>query len=249
MSKFIKPKKWVLWSRQQRRAYHRSMSCLTYWNEAGYQVRWGMLSTAHVSGEAPTPEALASLSEDFEKLRQMIERRFGYKGVEFLKVLTAEGGGVIHCYLAWRGPRLFFIPQRWLSAAWKRIHNSSYVWIAEVKTGKSHRRNLSAYIVSQYVASQDDFIRCDYSYRRTFGFPLVRVWEEFKKYFPGREVFSAWHKLLAGGEVVSAGGLPWSLESVRANYENFRKIEKGEWGKDKPKAAGLVWLQLRLQGV
>jgi hypothetical protein len=199
---------------------------LAYWNEHGYQSRWVMLSSKHETGQPADPETLKKLSPHFELLRQMIERRFGYKGVEFVKVLTAEGGGVVHCILAWRGPRLFYIPQRWLSAAWKRIHGAQYVWITEIKTGKASRKNLSKYLVSQYVASQDDFIRCDYSYRKTFGFPLLRVWKEFKRFFPVKFRFALWHQVMAGAEVTSSGGLAWSVEGVRENYVAFRELEK-----------------------
>lgn len=248
MSLVKRPKKWVPWSRQQKRAYHRSMSCLTYWNEHGYQTRWIMLSSKHVTGEKPTKEALATLSPDFEKLRQMIERRLGYEGVEFLKVITAEGGGVIHAYIAWSGARLFYVPQRWLSAAWNKIHGARYVWISEVKTGKAHRRNLSHYIVSQYVASQDDFVRCDYSYRRTFRFPLVKVWGEFKKYFGGVCLSSMWYLLMSGAEVPTTRGDVWSLQSIRGNYEAWRRIEAGPVV-EKRKAWVPSWVQLRLAGV
>ena len=214
------------WTRQQKRAFHRSMSCLALWAGVKAQVRWVMLSSVNLkTGE----KDLASLSPHFQRLRQMIERRFGYVGIEYLKVNTAEGGGVIHCYLAYRGRKSFYIPQRWLSKAWRQIHGASYVWIKKVGLRRDSRKRLSSYIVSQYLAGQDAFIRMSYSSKRTFGFPLVAVWNEFKNWAGAKGAVRLWHVLMGGGVVAGRAGTLWSLETIKDGWLAYRRVRDGDF--------------------
>ncbi|HEY5503682.1 MAG TPA: hypothetical protein VIK28_00890, partial [Sedimentisphaerales bacterium] len=221
-------KPWSPWNRQQKRVYHRVLSCLAYWQGHEFEVTWFMLSSQHVTGEAPSDEAIRSLTPHFERLRRMIERRFGFYGLEFLKVLTREGGGVIHGFMAYKVPNgakrgSFFIPQRWLSAAWSRIHGARYVWLKKVGGDTGGPKRIARYLASQYLANQNALVGCSYSWGRTFGFPLVMVWRQFKRWCNFRE----WSVLCAGGEVVGRGGGVWSLASIRAGLAVFRRNEAG----------------------
>ncbi len=199
------------WSRQQKRVYQESMSYLTFWQAHGYMVLWVMLSSA-------VPGGLQTLTRDFQRLREEIERKLGFRGMEFLAVKTREGNGVIHGYLAWKGPRVFYLPQRWLSHTWERIHGAPYVWVSKVKLGKGHRSRLSRYIVSQYLAGQGALVRVSSSSKRTFGFGLRRVWAEFRKgALPAARV-PLWSAFLAGERIMFGNGDVWSLDSVRAGW-------------------------------
>jgi hypothetical protein len=187
------------------------MSFLTFWQAHGYMVLWVMLSSAF-------PGGLETLTRHFQRLREEIERKLGYEGLEFFAVKTREGNGVLHCYLAWKGARLFYVPQPWLSQTWERIHGARVVWVQKVKLGKGHRSRLSRYIVSQYLANQDALVRVSSSWRRTFGFGLRRVWDEFRKRTPRVGWTALWTDLLAGGRITVGSTEVWSLESIRANW-------------------------------
>ncbi len=199
------------WSRQQKRVYQESMSYLTFWQAHGYMVLWVMLSSA-------VPGGLQTLTRHFQRLREEIERKLGFEGLEFLAVKTREGNGVIHGYLAWKGARVFYIPQVWLSQTWERIHGARVVWVAKVKPGKGHRSKLSRYIVSQYLAGQGALVRVSSSSKRTFGFGLRRVWAEFRKRTLPPVRVALWSGLLAGGRIMFGNGEVWSLDSVRAGW-------------------------------
>jgi len=204
------------WSRQQKRVYQESLSYLTYWQTHGHMVLWVMLSSA-------TPGGLEALTRHFQRLREEIERKLGYRGLEFLAVKTREGNGVLHLYLAWAGPRLFYVPQPWLSQTWERIHGARVVWVKKVKTGKAHQVRLSRYLVSQYLANQDALVRLSASSRRTFGFGVRTCWAEFRKRTLPVARVSLWSAFLAGERIMFANGEVWSLESVRAGWSAWAR--------------------------
>jgi hypothetical protein len=205
-----------VWSRQQKRVYQESMSFLTFWQTHGYGVIWVMLSSAY-------PGGLETLTRHFQRLREEIERKLGYPGLEFLAVKTREGHGVIHAFLAWKGDRLFFIPQPWLSQTWKRIHGAPIVWVAAVKRGGTDRRRLSKYVVNQYLANQNALVRLSSSSMRTFGFGLRRVWAEFRKRTLPVARVPQWSAFLAGERILFGDGSVWDLESVRAGWKTWVK--------------------------
>ncbi len=192
------------------------MSYLTFWQAHGYMVLWVMLSSAF-------PGGLETLTRHFQRLREEIERKLGYEGLHFLAVKTREGHGVLHCYLAWKGTRLFYIPQPWLSQTWERIHGAKVVWVSKVKPGKGHRSKLSRYIVSQYLANQGALVRMSASSKRTFGFGLRSVWAEFRKRTLPVVRVALWSDFLAGERIMFGNGEVWSLESVRAGWRAWVK--------------------------
>jgi hypothetical protein len=192
------------------------MSYLTYWQTHGYMVIWVMLSSAH-------PGGLETLTRHFQRLREAIERKLKFEGLEFLAVKTREGHGVIHGFLAWKGDRLFFVPQRWLSQTWERIHGAPVVWVAAVKRGGADRRRLSKYLVSQYLAEQNALVRLSSSSMRTFGFGLRRVWAEFRKHTSPDGRVSLWSEFLAGEWILLENGAVWTLKSVRAGWKTWVK--------------------------
>lgn len=211
------------WSRQQRRGYHRILSCLTYWQAHGYQVRWLCLTTAP-GGDAQ------SLAYHHQILKQRVERRLGYQGIEHFMVRTDEGNGVLHVLWAWVSPKgyrkkLFFIGQRWLSKNWLQIHGAYVVWIAKVKLDMRAKKRISRYAITQYVGGHD-YRYMSWSWKRTFGVPLVKCWRWFKRQFVvgGLDrIIRMWHKFLCGQILVSRNGW-FSLGLLRATYQ-----ELGDW--------------------
>ena len=204
------------WSRQQKRIYHRINSCLAYWEGHGYKIAWVMLSTA-VGGNAE------KLSYHHQRLRQKIESELGYRGMEHFVVQTAEGNGVLHVLWAWKArkgerQREFWISQGWLVAEWERIHGAIIVWIRRYGGGRWGRKNVSRYVVSHYCSGQKMVVRCSWSWKRTFGFPLVAVWREFRKLYVGplsRGGVRAWEAVMRGETVARCDWGVMSLEGFR----------------------------------
>jgi len=115
------------------------------------------------------------LSEHFEALVKRIRRRYGR--FEYCKVRTDEGYGVLH--LLYRGG---YIPQKWVSDAWREIHGAGVVDVRAV--GKGVRK--AARYLAGHLALQGGHLSWSWGWV-WHGF--VRDWERLKK---------AWHNAARG---------------------------------------------------
>lgn len=211
------------WTRQQKRVYHRVNSVLSYWEGNQFQVLWLMLSTA-VGGDA------SKLTYNHKRLRQKVEREFGYRGMEHFQVRTDEGNGVLHVFWAWKakpGMRQlnFGVPYKWLEREWKRIHGASVVYIKRYgRYGRGRdRRWVSRYVASQYCTDHVALVNYSWSWKKTFGFPLVAVWKQFRALYVGPlrcAGVKAWTALLRGETVMRGDGGRMSIEGMRFRYAN-----------------------------
>lgn len=182
-----KRREWVPWDRQQKRAFHRAQSYLTVWSQAGYHALFVTVTTGP-GGPAD------KLSRHFAELLRRIERHFKFPGLEYFKVETSEGNGVVHAVIAWRPrdgyrQRPFYIPKWWLHEEWKTIHGAWATSVDKVTMHPGSAKGISRYIANQYLAGQEKngvsaLVRMSGSWRRTFGFPLTRAWSYFKAAFP-----------------------------------------------------------------
>lgn len=199
------------WSRQERRAYQRIRSGLE--KHKGERLRFITLTTA--------PGMKRSLQEAFRALVVRIRRKTplelseeGYverkklhyyypgkrltEGLKFdyfrVRVSSEGVSGVIH--ILYFGD---YIPQEWLSNAWEDLTGSAYVVdIRACKRGVGNTRRLSAYCISQYVASQKGEKHFSWSWGWCFrGF--VWAWRMFMKYLGPKRALFMWHKLLKDG--------------------------------------------------
>lgn len=215
------------WDKKQKRGYHRVQSCLQYWQAHGYQVLWVMLSTAS-GGDA------SKLAYHHQRLRQRIEARLGYQGLQHYQVRTSEGNGVLHIFWAWRArdgcrQRSFYVKQAWLGIQWQDIHSAPIVWIVRVRRGRASINKVSRYCMSQYVSGQAGYEYMSWSWGRTFGFPLVACWRAFKGIWSkyngnGRKkaLYALWGVFLSGSAVPLWSGRYTSLEVVRLGYQEYR---------------------------
>ena len=197
------------WSRTQRRCYGRAMSWMREAEGRGCQLLWVMLSTSE-TGEAK------KLGLHFQELRRRVERKFNYY-VEFFKVETCEGFGVLHMVWAIKTERAVWIPQSWLSEEWEKIHGARVVWIARVKKTKKSIRNVAAYFVGQYLGGQSAIVRISWSWWRS-RVAIGKAWSKFNSLFGRGDLCKPW------------GGLNWRLRGVsKLNiikaWEEF--LEKG----------------------
>jgi len=204
----------VPWSRQQKRVFHRTIACFNYWEGHGYQSLWVMLTS---SPKSPP----GTLSRHHKALRRIVERTFGFRGMEHCTVETREGLGVLHIVWSWRGgsPGSFYVPQEWLAEQWEKIHGASYCWITRVRKGGDSGKRISRYMVSQYVAGQDARVRLSWSWK-TFRLSIVKTWQGFRAAFRGRlgkAGFAMWRRFLRGEAVPMPDGSTWDLEYLRAH--------------------------------
>lgn len=159
------------------------------------------------------------LSRDFQVLRKRIEHEFDFS-MEYVKVNTGEGNGVIHCVYfpvgldgSSVGFNVGFIPQRWLSETWANITGgSSVVWISDLHFRKGANR-LVSYLVSQYFSGQSALERVSYSHGWVFrGFRTL-----WRKFF-ARSYFVDKFKCLIDWDILLCSELSFIHQRFRAFF-------------------------------
>lgn len=196
------------------------MTCLTKWGHERKQVLWVTLTTSLTSD-------CSKMNAHWNALKKRIERKFNYPGIEYAKVYTSEGCGVLHILLAWDNGakmpyRTFYIPQKFLSTAWQAVHQSSIVWIRRLGAGKQNAKKMGLYIVSQYCASQLLIIRTSWSWKKTLGFPLVACWKFFKHAcaYNYHCYLEAWNIFLSGKYIMLFRYL-FKMSDIKSGYEQL----------------------------
>jgi len=206
------------WGRQQKRGYQRCLSCMELWSSQGYQMLWVMLST-DVSGDR------ALLAEHHNRLRKMVERR-GFPQIHHFQIRTSEGNGVLHIIWAWKAgagfrEKSFYVGQKWLSRSWLAIHGAPVVWISRIGTRRRDMFKVARYCISQYCGEQAGYEYMSYSWRRSFGFPVVSCWRKFKELaLSFDELVHEWSRFLAG-EIVWCGYGGFTMGSIRLGYQSY----------------------------
>ena len=171
------------WSKRQKCIFQRLTSWCKYKIYNNEQLLRVDLTSSLVSDPS-------KLKIHFDHLRKKVEREYSYK-IDYFKVHTSEGNGVLHMIWSIKSEQAVYISQKWLSAAWLSIHGASVVWIQRIKRSKFDVRRVSAYCCNQYLAGQSAIVRVSYSWRR-FAFAIGRAWKDFKILFrklsPAREM-------------------------------------------------------------
>ena len=134
-------------ARKRKRNHLKIHSILDYWISNGYQVAWLTLTTAP-GGSAE------KLTAHHDRLRRMVERKYGYDPLEFLAVRTEEGLGVIHALWAWQAPdvkprRRLYVPRPWLQERWEQLHGAWGVHIGAYSDGTGGRTRIANYLLNQ----------------------------------------------------------------------------------------------------
>lgn len=155
----------TVWSRQERRAYHRIKSGLEA--HKGEILRFITLTSVE-NMKRPLNESFRVLKERIKRLTPLRLIKMGYikkddlrryypdkkpndrLRFEYFKVTTTEGvNGVIH--ILYFGD---YIPQKWLSDAWKEISGAYIVDIRACRNSVKSTKRLTSYIITQYVVKQ-----------------------------------------------------------------------------------------------
>ncbi|MBP2252929.1 hypothetical protein J2754_003292 [Halarchaeum solikamskense] len=203
---------------------------LSYWEQHGYEISWVTLTSSEESDDADR------LAYNQRRLRQTIERaRLAYdadgnahrldhiRELESLVIRTSEGPegkGVLHLFWAWKPPagshsRSLFIPHKWLSEQWGRIHGPHdehseeeiqplHVWITKTGEVDYHsRESLAGYCVSQYLGEHGEALEnVSWSWERTLGGSVTEAWDTVKAMTGSLErAKEVWHRVMGGEEV------------------------------------------------
>jgi len=187
------------WSKKQKSAFNTIFTGLKVAKKFNDDVRFLTLTTSEVQYCNKNYDLKYGLNDDFRKLKQRIKRmsvakliQQGYIkpsacrkyypnrslvepfSMEYFKVITNEGNGVIHCL--YKGG---YLPYNFLVDNWQDIHNSWDVNIKLIKNKKEDLKKSSAYVVSQYVSSQkSSFQRSSQSWNWIIR-GYRKMWKEF----------------------------------------------------------------------
>jgi hypothetical protein len=194
----VKPKK--RWNKKQKRTYRHLLNGTRVSQKIGCKdLKFVTLTTSDICVEQVNYDK-HSLSRDVVRLRQRIERltpwklhKYGYLTrsqiarfygrnsyndsfghIGYLQVFTNEGNGVVHIL-----GRFPYLPYNYLASEWMDIHLSYNVNITRLNLDYE-AKNTASYIVSQYIANQEDhtsYVRSSMS--KDWIFPGHRkVWKE-----------------------------------------------------------------------
>jgi hypothetical protein len=175
------------------------------------------------------------LAQHFRDLIKAIETKFHYQDIQYVRVRTSEGGGVLHCILAIPAGKHFYVRQSWISAKWFRVHGAHQVHVKRMGKGAGDRRRVSKYFVNQYLAGQELGEWLSWSNRKVLGFSLPMLWGQWKKKYRTRWaedrdslknggyklMLATWDCLLSGERVLLGNGETWSLDSIRAGWRGW----------------------------
>lgn len=202
--KFKKP-----FTPDQKRRYGRSLSFMAECAGTGYQLFWVMLST--VVGDVDNG---AKIMRHWAELQRRIVRKYGYPALKYLCVQTNEGGGVLHLVVGIKWSIPARISQSWMSYEWEKIHGAKIVWISRMGKGSKDHKNVSRYLVTQYMMDGQGsaFKRLSYSWWHS-SVPLGRGWRDIKREFnllrrandKFQDCINSWRFLLSCGQCVLCG--------------------------------------------
>lgn len=116
-------------------------------------------------------------------------KSFSY-GLEFqyLSLKTNEGNGVFH--IPYYGD---YLPQRWVSAVWERIHGAPNVFLTDYGAIKTNADKMTRYLLNQYISEHVGILETRLSWSRNWVFRrFVRVWDYVCKEEKNRFVRSTW---------------------------------------------------------
>ncbi|MBA7676310.1 hypothetical protein ES703_84551 [subsurface metagenome] len=193
------------WGPKQRRAYQRLLSGLNLAAARNKVVRILTLTTV------PGP-GYQDLRHPWQALRKRIERRFHAK-VDYWRLRTNEGArGVLH--ILYVGP---WIPQSWLSRAWRDLVGAPIVYIQMLKKRRGSRR-IANYMISNYM-THHEFMRQSWSWGWVF-----------------RGFVGAWKQVLRISSTLGDAIITWNRQIRTGDPEHYLKVLFGD-----------AWVQTRLK--
>jgi hypothetical protein len=99
--------------------------------------------TSRLSTDESPDHAACRMRDDWAKLVRLIRKRWPGQRLEYLRVFEKTKNGWPHMHILMRAP---FIPQRWLSAAWHRLHGAKSVDIRSIANKEHYLFYVTKYI-------------------------------------------------------------------------------------------------------
>jgi len=163
------------WTRNTKRRYRSLNSWLSAQRGVGCQLLRVDLTSLNNNS--------LKLTLAFKALRRKVEKTFHTK-INYYKIETSEGNGVLHMVWAVNSDRAAWIPQKWLSDTWQEITGARIVYIKRIRSGGHHTQRVSRYLVTQYLAGthhESSIVRVSYSWWRD-NLPLSKGWSAMFRY-------------------------------------------------------------------
>jgi hypothetical protein len=184
-----------------------------------------------------------TLQRDFQYLRAEIEKKFGFY-VEYFRVETSEGFGVYHMIWAIKWDKAVWIPQKWLSEEWEKIHGAKIVWISRMGKSYTSIKRVGRYFAVQYLAGQSSMVRISWSWwrgRLAIGkgwqflkSQMMRGFESstwlgkspFERTITYKDLLESWDKILSEGICfVSNAVIFISGRNLDIGFKNYGRLE------------------------
>ena len=222
------------WTRQQKRAFQRLNTVTHYWFSRGYSCNFMTLTSAKGFDLESQKGKRDLITYHHQMLKKRVEKQFGFEGIEHFFVKTAEGNGVLHVLWAWLPPndsrtRTLYIPQKWLSREWERIHGAPVVWVTKVKHSDGSRRKLTKYMITQYVTNQRGFLNIGWSWKRTLGIPIAGFWKGFIKHYGFKDGVRFWNEFIEGNTILNTESEKvLNLKIASFLYRTFAGVRKAK---------------------
>ena len=140
--------------------------------------------------------------------------------MQYFKVKTDEGGGVMHIVFR-KAYFIPIIPYHWLVKTWNRIWNSTNVSISEVKITNNH--GMAMYMIGQYYAKQP-VIRMSYG-RQWVCQGFVKSFKKLIETFGYKNALKIWQQRMENDDLPTGR---------TGNQKRFR------WRKEAPKTFGII---------
>ena len=196
--------------KKNKRFFHRITSGQTLAKYQRKEIRFFTLTTSDKAKNS-------DLSRDVSVLIKRIRRK--QPKFQYCKVNTNEGNGVVH--VLYKGK---YIPQRWLSYNWNKIHNSYIVDIRKCDNDKS----IASYLINQYLSNQKcTYTRMSYSNKWIFK-GAVEKWKSILNSVKQRCYYNSvqelWYykrKIISFKEILETALQRWNNLLYRLSYRQM----------------------------
>src|SRR5258706_9283389 len=159
-------------SRRSSNLYKTSIAFCTQLAATGYRFLRVDLTSSELS-------CSTSLQRHFEELRRRIERAYGFR-IEFFKLKTSEGHGILHCIFACKTGRSFYIDHEWLKIQWNDIHRASIVYVKRLRPTEADFKRIAGYLADQH--HDDKIVRVSWS-MKCLSFPITKTFKKLYRIF------------------------------------------------------------------
>jgi hypothetical protein len=169
-------------SKSQRKAFFKVLIGLKKWTllsrHKGLHIRFLTLTSSIIATDGLNQqEQFQMLHNNFQVLRNRLQRNYNLEIKEYFKTTTNEINGTIH--IIYIGD---YIPENLLINEWNEIHASQILYIENINLDSRSLYDTSRYLVSQYLTGGQHDCISRYGHSKNWVYPgFVNDWENIKK--------------------------------------------------------------------